>query len=125
MTRGARTTSPTVPAHRAVSTPQILDGRATELVVGAVVTAVVLVADLRGAIGFSSFAVLTYYAITNASAYTLAPGQRRWPRGLAVLGIVGCVVLALTLPSASVIGGLAVLASGALVWIVRHRRQPS
>lgn len=96
-----------------------------ELVVGAVVTAVVLVADLRGAIGFSSFAVLTYYAITNASAYTLPPDQRRWPRGLAVLGIVGCVVLALTLPSASVIGGLVVLALGALVWIVRHRRQPS
>lgn len=92
-----------------------------ELVVGAVVTAVVLVADLRGAIGFSSFAVLTYYAITNASAYTLPPDQRRWSRGLAVLGIIGCVVLALTLPSASVIGGLVVLVLGAFVWIIRRR----
>jgi APA family basic amino acid/polyamine antiporter len=93
-----------------------------ELVVGTVVTAVVLVADLRGAIGFSSFAVLTYYAVTNASAYTLAPDQRRWPRGLTVLGFVGCGVLAFTLPLASVAGGVAVLALGALIWIVRRAR---
>ena len=36
-------------------------------------------ADLRGAIGFSSFAVLTYYAIANAAAWTLPPHQRRGP----------------------------------------------
>ncbi len=92
-----------------------------EITVGAIVAAVVLVADLRDAIGFSSFAVLTYYAVANASAYTLPPHQRRWPRGLAVLGIIGCVGLAVTLPSASVIGGLIVLALGVLVWIARHR----
>lgn len=96
-----------------------------ELVVGTVVTAVVLVADLRGAIGFSSFAVLTYYAVTNASAYTLAPDQRRWPRGLTVFGFVGCGVLAFTLPLASVAGGVAVLALGALIWIVRRARSAS
>ena len=36
--------------------------------VGAVVAVVAAVADVRGAIGFSSFAVLVYYAIANASA---------------------------------------------------------
>jgi APA family basic amino acid/polyamine antiporter len=94
-----------------------------ELVVGAVVAVVVLVADLRGAIGFSSFAVLTYYAITNASAYNLPPERRRWPRGLTVFGLIGCVVLAFTLPVQSVVGGAAVLVVGALVWTVTHRRQ--
>lgn len=93
-----------------------------ELAVGAVVALVVLVADVRGAIGFSSFSVLTYYAIANASAWTLPPAQRRWPRGLAVLGIVGCVVLAATLPTASVVGGLCVLVLGALIRLVRQRR---
>ena len=37
-----------------------------ELAVAAVVGALVLTTDLRGAIGFSSFGVLTYYAIANA-----------------------------------------------------------
>ena len=90
-----------------------------ELGVGVVVGALVLAVDLRGAIGFSSFAVLTYYAITNASAWTLAAEDRRWPRPLAGAGLVGCVVLAATLPTASVLIGLAVLAVGAAVWAAR------
>lgn len=88
--------------------------RRAELVVAAVVILVVAVSDLRGAIGFSSFAVLTYYAIANASAWTLTPDERRWPRGLAGLGVVGCAVVALSLPIASVLGGAGVLLVGVL-----------
>ena len=92
-----------------------------ELAVGAVVAVVVLVADLRGAIGFSSFAVLTYYAIANASAWTLPAEHRRWPRGITIVGFVGCVVLAFTLPAASIVGGATVLTVGALIWLARRR----
>ena len=93
-----------------------------ELAVGAVVIVVVLVADLRGAIGFSSFAVLTYYAIANASAWTLGPDERRWPRVLPVLGILGCGVLALSLPLASIAGGGVLLVLGGVGWWLRSRR---
>jgi APA family basic amino acid/polyamine antiporter len=93
-----------------------------ELVVAVAIIAVVSVADLRGAIGFSSFAVLTYYGIANASAFTQPDDERRWPRWLQVVGMTGCAVLALSLPLASVIGGSAVLVLGAVVWLVRHRR---
>ena len=80
--------------------------------VGAVVASVVALADIRGAIGFSSFAVLSYYAITNAAAFTLEPARRRWPRMYSVLGLGGCLVLAFTLPIASVAGGSVVLVAG-------------
>jgi APA family basic amino acid/polyamine antiporter len=93
-----------------------------ELVVGCVVVATVVLIDLRQAIGFSSFAVLTYYAIANAAALTLAPEQRRWPRPLALLGVVGCVVLALALPIRTVLTGGAVLGVGALVWLAGAAR---
>lgn len=92
-----------------------------ELLVAAVIIVVVSVADLRGAIGFSSFAVLTYYAIANASAFTQPDGERRWPRWLQVVGVAGCALLAFSLPLASIIGGAAVLALGALVWLIRNR----
>jgi len=82
-----------------------------EVGIGALVAGVVLVADLRGAIGFSWFAVLTYNAIVNASAWTLPAEQRRWPRVLSALGMVGCVVLAFTLPTASV---------GSVMWVARR-----
>lgn len=95
-----------------------------ELAGGAIVCAIVLVADLRGAIGFSSFAVLTYYALANASAWRLGAEERRWPRGLAAVGLVLCVVLAASLPFASVIGGLFLLAVGTAGWFLtgRHRQ---
>jgi APA family basic amino acid/polyamine antiporter len=77
--------------------------------------------DLRGAIGFSSLAVLTYYLLANLSARRLASGVRRHPRWVPVAGAVGCAVLALTLPAGSVLAGLAVLAAGAVVRVVAQR----
>ena len=81
-----------------------------ELAVGVVVATVAAVADVRSAIGFSSFAVLVYYAIANASAATL--GRRLVP----ALGFGGCLVLAAFLPLGSVLAGTAVLVAGALVY---------
>jgi APA family basic amino acid/polyamine antiporter len=90
-----------------------------ELVVGGVVVLVVLVGDVRGAIGFSSFAVLVYYAVANASALTLARGSgRRW---IPVAGLVGCVAVAASLPVASMLSGLAMLSIGAAAWGIRRR----
>jgi APA family basic amino acid/polyamine antiporter len=84
-----------------------------ELALAVVVCALVLTVDLRGAIGFSSFGVLLYYVVANAAAFTQSPEHRRWPRGLQVLGAVGCLVLAATLPWQSVAAGVVVLAVGA------------
>lgn len=111
-----------LPGSLAAVHPRYRVPHRAELAVGAAVAAVVAVADLRSAIGFSSFAVLTYYAVTNAAAWTLRPDERRWPRALAGLGLVGCAALALTLPLPSVLGGSGLLAAGAIVHLVRRRR---
>jgi APA family basic amino acid/polyamine antiporter len=79
----------------------------------------VAIADLRNAIGFSSYAILTYYAVANAALFTLPGRQRRWRRPLAVLGFTGCAVLALTLPLSAVLTGAAVLILGLLGRAVR------
>ena len=83
-----------------------------ELAVGAAVAILVLTTDLRGAIGFSSFGVLTYYAVANASAFTQGDDRRRWPRALNVVGLIGCVVLVVTLPVSAVLVGVGVLLVG-------------
>jgi basic amino acid/polyamine antiporter, APA family len=93
-----------------------------ELALAAVVGGLVLVADLRHMIGFSSFGVLVYYAIANASAFTQPPVVRRWPRWLNVAGLVMCLVLVATLPVFSVLVGLGVFAVGLLGrWIAVRR----
>lgn len=83
-----------------------------ELAVAAVVSVLVLTTDLRGAIGFSSFGVLVYYAVANASALTQSPEHRRWPRALNLVGLVACLVLVATLPVSAVVAGIIVLAVG-------------
>ncbi len=85
-----------------------------EIAVGVVVAGLAAVLDLRGAIGFSSFAVLVYYAIANASALTL--GARTLP----VVGLAGCLLLAFMLPPTSVAVGVAVVAVGAVAYVLRR-----
>jgi APA family basic amino acid/polyamine antiporter len=82
-----------------------------ELLVGAIVVIVAATADIRNALGFSSFCVLFYYAVANASALTL---RRRLL--VPAAGVVGCLVLAFTLPLTSVAVGAAAIAAAALLY---------
>lgn len=96
-----------------------------EVALAVVVSALVLVTDLRGAIGFSSFGVLVYYAIANASAFTQTGDQRRWPRALNVLGLGGCLVLVATLPVQAVIAGIIMFAIGLIGRFIVLQRRPT
>jgi basic amino acid/polyamine antiporter, APA family len=95
-----------------------------ELAVAVVVIIVVLLGDVRGAIGFSACTVLVYYAITNAAALTLGrEPERKLPvQALAIAGLIGCVLLAVNLPLASVLAGFGVLALGAAWYALRPAR---
>ena len=90
-----------------------------ELAVGVVVVVLAATTDVRGAIGFSSFGVLAYYAIANASAWTLTPAEGRPARIVPILGMAGCLALAFALPLTSVQWGAAVIAAGAAVYGLR------
>jgi APA family basic amino acid/polyamine antiporter len=92
-----------------------------ELAAGGLVAVLAATLELTNAIGFSSFTVLSYYAITNAAALTLSPKERRWPRWVPAAGLVGCLLLSAALPPASALPGLAVLVLGAAVYAARMR----
>ncbi len=115
---GPRPSPPARPGRR--PPPKFQVPHRAELVVGAVVAVLAAITDVRGAIGFSSFGVLAYYAIANASAWTLAPDEGRPARITPVVGLAGCLVLAFALPATSVMSGAAVLAAGAAAYAVRR-----
>lgn len=92
-----------------------------EIAVAMIVIVVVLVADLRGAIGFSSFGVLLYYLIANAAAFRQTGSARRYPRALQVVGVLGCLVLVNTLPVVASLVGTAVVALGVGYRMLRLR----
>ncbi len=92
-----------------------------EIAVGAVVAVAAATVDVRAAIGFSSFGVLLYYAVANAAAWTLTPAEGRPWRVIPAVGVLGCLILACTLPMASVLTGAAVVAIGAAIFVVRRQ----
>jgi APA family basic amino acid/polyamine antiporter len=94
--------------------------RAEAAIALAIAAAVAAGVELGAAIGFSSFCVLAYYALANASALTLRAG--RAADALAVTGLAGCLLLAVTLPVRAALAGAAVLAAGAVVYGARRAR---
>ncbi|MFI1725930.1 APC family permease [Streptomyces sp. NPDC020489] len=107
-----------LPGALAAVHPRFQVPHRAELAVGAVVAVLAATVDVRGAIGFSSFGVLAYYAVANASAWTLdaAPVARAVP----AVGLLGCVVLAFALPGVSVAVGAGVLMVGVAAYAVRR-----
>jgi APA family basic amino acid/polyamine antiporter len=93
------------------------------MVVGLLVMVVLLLTDLLGAVGFSSFLVLWYYAVANLAALRLNATERRWPRFISVMGLVGCLGLGFSLSPSTVGLGVALLVVGGLG--SRFRRQQS
>ena len=93
-----------------------------ELLIGLVVAILAATADLRDAIGFSSFAVLIYYAVANASALTLGRDEGRPHPAIPLTGLLGCLLLAFAMPLSSVVSGLAVLAIGVAAYAIRRVR---
>ncbi|MGP0223561.1 APC family permease [Paenarthrobacter sp. NCHU4564] len=92
-----------------------------EVTIGVVICLIIAVADLRGAIGFSSFGVLLYYLVANIAAFTQPAEDRRYPKALQLAGAVACVVLVATLPPLSVGLGVAMFAVGIAYRWVRLR----
>ena len=113
-----------LPGWLAAVHPRFQVPHRAEASLAAVVSILVLTVDLRGVIGFSSFGVLVYYGLANASAFTQPADQRRWPRALNIVGVAGCAALAATLPIASIIAGLAMFVAGLLgrLFVLYRRR---
>lgn len=92
-----------------------------EVTLAVVICLIIAVADLRGAIGFSSFGVLLYYLVANVAAFTQPSEDRRYPKFLQVAGAVACIVLVATLPPLSAGLGVLMFVVGIAYRVIRLR----
>ncbi len=107
-----------LPHRLAAISPRRRVPHLAEIAVGVTISALVLAGNLATSIAFSSFCVLIYYAIANASAYGLRPSWTH--RAIPVVGLLGCLLLAVTLPAATVVTGAGVLVLGMLSYVLRR-----
>lgn len=68
--------------------------RRTVLFVGADITGLGCLANVKTTWSFSAFTVLVYYAITNLAAIRPPPHQRLYPRVVAYIRLAACLFLA-------------------------------
>lgn len=108
-----------LPRRLAAVAPRQRVPRAAEIAVAFVVAVVVALGNLATSVTFSSFCVLVYYAVANAAALTLSSGPL--PRLVAVAGFVGCLVLACSLPVATMLVSAAVLTLASTAYLARRR----
>jgi len=85
---------------------------AAEITIAIIAVLAVVFLDPTALVGFSSCAVLIYYAIAHASAFRQPAGERWLHRWVQVGGILGCLLLAFTLPLPGVLATLAWLLVG-------------
>lgn len=95
--------------------------RRATIATGIAIAGLVLVGDVKATWSFSAFTVLVYYALTNLAALCLPPEHRRYPRAVAVAGLVSCLGLAFWVEPRIWLIGLGVIAAG-LTWRVIYRQ---
>lgn len=96
-----------------------------EATVATLAVVAVLFLEPAQLIGVSSCAVLGYYSIAQLSALRQGGNDRWLPRVFSVIGLVGCLTLALTVPLPAIIATCAVLALGMVARAVRVARRGS
>ncbi|HEX2154934.1 MAG TPA: APC family permease [Acidimicrobiia bacterium] len=92
------------------------------LAVAGVVAAFVLVGDIETTWSFSALTVLVYYALTNLAALRQPPTERRVPVLVQVVGLLGCLGLAIFVDPLMWLWGLGLVAVG-LAWHLAARRR--
>lgn len=88
--------------------------------VAVVILLVVATGSVKAAWSFSAVTVLIYYGLTNLAALRLQATGRLAPRWVSVVGLIGCVGLALLVDPPYVIAGLVVVGAAA-AWYVLAR----
>ncbi len=93
------------------------------LLVGLVTVPLTAVSSFGLALTASSLGQLTYYGLMNVAALRLSGAQRLYPWAISLVGLLGCVGLALSLPPTSILGLLAVVGVGLVYYYLRRRSQ--
>lgn len=94
-----------------------------ELIISALVIALVTTGSILLTIGLSSFAVLSYYAIANLAAFRQPQSETERAKWLNLLGMGLCVLLGLSVPMTGLILGSSILTAVLILrWGLRALR---
>lgn len=92
---------------------------------GIVLLSLGLFGTLQWVVSAAAFTILIYYGITNLAALRLPAERRLYPKWIAALGLISCLLLAFSLSAKTILSGMAVLAAGFAFRVAfRKSREP-
>jgi APA family basic amino acid/polyamine antiporter len=106
-----------LPAGLAAVDPQHGVPRRAVLAIGLVSAIVAATGTVIGVASAAAFTILVYYGIANLAALRMPRAAKLYPDGVAVVGLLSCALLALSLSARAIGTGLALLVAG-LAWRV-------
>lgn len=110
------------PSIGLLNTAKTAAPRATVITAGVMIL-IVMLGGIRVAWTFSAFTVLVYYSITNLAALRISSEQRFMSKGWSIVGLLGCMSLALMIDLWVMSIGLTLLVGGLVFHRIRGRLQ--
>ena len=95
--------------------------RAT-VIIGSIAAVLAATGGLRAVASAAAFTILVYYAIANLAALRMPPHAKLFPDLIPLIGLVACIVLALSLPLSVIGSGVALLLVGLLTRLAVGRQ---
>ena len=91
------------------------------IITGAIILLLTVIGTFEFIVRSATFTILLYYSITNIAALKQPKSDRMYARIIPVLGLIGCLVMSVSLPLKVMISGVGLLVSGFGVRFIFHR----
>jgi len=91
------------------------------LVTGGIILLLTILGNFDFILRSAAFTILLYYSITNVAAMKQNEDEQIYGKVVPVLGLIGCIVMALSLPLDVIITGFILLAGGFVLRFIIHR----
>jgi APA family basic amino acid/polyamine antiporter len=90
-------------------------------ITGAIILLLTVLGSFEFIVRSASFTILLYYSITNIAALKQPLHEQRFGKAVPVLGLIGCLVMAASLPYQVIISGLIILMFGNVLKLVFNK----
>jgi basic amino acid/polyamine antiporter, APA family len=88
------------------------------LLSGLVIMLLSIFGTLQTVVAAAAFTILLYYGIANIAALRLSVENKLYPKWIAILGVISCLALAISLPLTTIVTGLGLLIIGFILRVI-------
>ena len=91
------------------------------LITGIIILLLTLMGSFEFIVRAATFTILLYYSITNIAAIKQPKKDRMYSRLIPIFGLVGCLVMSVSLPLNVIFSGIGLLLAGFLIRFIFHK----